>query len=77
MNSTFAVRSLTPPADPAASIAAVCRQMSSNSNVQWRLAEAMGVQRSCVNELCNGLRNATAAPALILARVFGHGRNSR
>ena len=35
------------------------------------LAEAMGVQRSQVNVLCNGRRNVTAATALILARVFG------
>ena len=35
------------------------------------LAEAMGVQRSQVNELCNDRRNVTAATALILARVFG------
>jgi addiction module HigA family antidote len=36
------------------------------------LAEAMGVQRKHVNELCNGRRNVTAATALILARVFGN-----
>ena len=35
------------------------------------IAEAMGVQRSQVNELCNDRRNVTAATALILARVFG------
>src|SRR6202171_5599253 len=40
---------------------------------QGGLAEAMGVQRKHVNELCNGRRNVTAATALILARVF---RNS-
>ena len=35
-------------------------------------AEAMGVQRKLVNELCNNRRNVTAATALILARVFGN-----
>jgi antitoxin HigA-1 len=39
---------------------------------QSALAEAMGVQRKHVNELCNGRRNVTAATALILARVFGN-----
>ena len=39
---------------------------------QGALAEAMGVQRSRVNELCNGRRNVTAPTALILARVFGN-----
>ncbi|WP_375552545.1 HigA family addiction module antitoxin [Rhodophyticola porphyridii] len=38
---------------------------------QAQLAEAMGVQRKHVNELCNDRRNITAATALILARVFG------
>jgi addiction module HigA family antidote len=37
---------------------------------QVMLAEAMGVQRKHVNELCNNRRNVTAATALILARVF-------
>lgn len=36
------------------------------------LAEAMGVQRKHVNELCNDRRNVTAATALILARVFSN-----
>src|ERR1700722_12142405 len=36
------------------------------------LAEAMGVQRKHVNELCNNRRIVTAATALILARVFGN-----
>jgi len=36
------------------------------------LAEAMGVQRKHVNELCKDRRNVTAATALILARVFGN-----
>ena len=40
---------------------------------QAALAEAMGVQRKHVNELCNNRRNVTAATALILARVFGNG----
>lgn len=39
---------------------------------QISLAEAMGVQRKHVNELCNDRRNVTAATALILARVFGN-----
>ena len=39
---------------------------------QAALAEAMGVQRKHVNELCNARRSVTAATALILARVFGN-----
>src|SRR5687768_10192512 len=39
---------------------------------QGALAEAMGVQRKHVNELCNSRSNVTAATALILARVFGN-----
>jgi len=39
---------------------------------QGALAQAMGVQRKHVNELCNDRRNVTAATALILARVFGN-----
>lgn len=39
---------------------------------QGELAEAMGVQRKHVNELCNNRRNVTAATALILSRVFGN-----
>lgn len=39
---------------------------------QNALAEAMGVQRKHVNELCNDRRKVTAATALILARVFGN-----
>src|SRR6201987_1932930 len=39
---------------------------------QGALAEAMGVQRKNVNELCHNRRNVTAATALILARVFGN-----
>jgi antitoxin HigA-1 len=39
---------------------------------QNALAEAMGVQRKHVNELCNNRRNITAPTALILARAFGN-----
>src|SRR5882672_10180502 len=39
---------------------------------QGALADAMGVQRKHVNELCNNRRNVTAPTALILARVFGN-----
>src|SRR5437588_12276501 len=39
---------------------------------QAALAEAMGVPRKHVNELCNNRRAVTAATALILARVFGN-----
>lgn len=39
---------------------------------QAALAEAMGVQRKHVNELCNERRAVTAATALILALVFGN-----
>lgn len=39
---------------------------------QGALAEAMGVQRKHVNELCKGRRAVTAPTALILARVFGN-----
>jgi antitoxin HigA-1 len=39
---------------------------------QAALAEAMGVQRKQVNQLCNNRRNVTASTALILARVFGN-----
>jgi antitoxin HigA-1 len=39
---------------------------------QGALADAMGVQRKHVNELCNGRRAVTAPTALILARVFGN-----
>jgi addiction module HigA family antidote len=39
---------------------------------QGALAEAMGVQRKHVNELCNDRRNVTASTVLILARVFGN-----
>ena len=39
---------------------------------QSALAEAMGLQRKHVNELCNDRRNLTVPTALILARVFGN-----
>lgn len=39
---------------------------------QSALAEAMGVPRKHVNELCKGRRAVTADTALILARVFGN-----
>ena len=39
---------------------------------QGALAEAMGLQRKHVNELCNNRRAVTAPTALILARVFGN-----
>jgi len=39
---------------------------------QAALAEAMGVQRKHVNELCNDRRTVTAPTAQILARVFGN-----
>jgi addiction module HigA family antidote len=39
---------------------------------QGKLAEAMGVPRKHVNELCYDRRSVTAPTALILARVFGN-----
>jgi len=42
------------------------------SLTQGALADAMGVQRKHVNELCNGRRGVTVSTALILARVFGN-----
>lgn len=39
---------------------------------QSALAEAMGVQRKLVNELCNDRRAVTADTALMLGRVFGN-----
>lgn len=39
---------------------------------QGTLAEAMGVPRKHVNELCTGRRVLTAPTALMLARVFGN-----
>lgn len=38
---------------------------------QGALADAMGVPRKHVNELCRGRRAVTADTALMLARVFG------
>ena len=42
------------------------------SLTQGGLAEAMGVPRKHVNELCNDRRAVTADTALMLARVFGN-----
>lgn len=39
---------------------------------QAALADAMGVQRKHVNQLCSARRTITASTALILARVFGN-----
>ena len=39
---------------------------------QGDLADAMGVPRKHVNELCNDRRAITADTALMLARVFGN-----
>ena len=39
---------------------------------QGALAEAMGLERKLVNELCNDRRAVTADTALMLARVFGN-----
>lgn len=39
---------------------------------QTALAQAMGVERRLVNELCNERRAVTVDTALILARVFGN-----
>ncbi len=39
---------------------------------QGVLAQAMGVPRKHVNELCNDRRSVTAPTALILVRVFGN-----
>lgn len=39
---------------------------------QGALAEAMGVPRKHVNELCTGRRAVTAPTALMLSRVFGN-----
>lgn len=46
--------------------------MQPMSLTQSALADAMGVPRKHVNELCNDRRSITAATALILARVFGN-----
>jgi addiction module HigA family antidote len=39
---------------------------------QGALAEAIGVERKLVNEICNGRRAVTADTALMLSRVFGN-----
>lgn len=39
---------------------------------QGALAEAAGIPRKHVNELCNDRRRITAATAMILAKVFGN-----
>jgi len=39
---------------------------------QGKLADAMGVPRKHVNELCTDRRTITADTALMLARVFGN-----
>ena len=39
---------------------------------QTALAQAMGVERRLVNELCNDRRAVTVDTALMLARVFGN-----
>ncbi len=46
--------------------------MAPMSLTQGALAEAMGVPRKHVNELCNNRRSVTAPTALILARVFSN-----
>ncbi|MGH6828220.1 MAG: HigA family addiction module antitoxin [Rhizomicrobium sp.] len=46
--------------------------MQMMGRTQATLAEAMGVQRKPVNELCNNRRTVTAATVLIRARVFGN-----
>src|ERR1700676_2313594 len=46
--------------------------MEPMSLTQGVLADAMGVPRKHVNELCNDRRAVTAPTALILARVFGN-----
>jgi addiction module HigA family antidote len=39
---------------------------------QGRLADAMGVPRKHVNQICNGRRAITTSTALSLAKVFGN-----
>jgi len=39
---------------------------------QGQLAQAMGVSRKTVNEVCTNRRTITADTALMLARVFGN-----
>lgn len=42
---------------------------------QGELADAMGVSRRTVNELCTGKRSITVDTALMLAKVFGNTPN--
>lgn len=42
---------------------------------QQALAEAMGVTRRTVNEICNNKRSITADTSLMLSRVFGNSPN--
>ncbi len=44
---------------------------------QWQLAEAMGVSRKTVNELCTNRRAVTADTALMLVTVFGNSADFR
>jgi addiction module HigA family antidote len=46
--------------------------MAPRGLTQGDLAQAMGVARKHVNELCNNRRAVTADTALMLARVFGN-----
>jgi len=46
--------------------------LTEESLTQSALAEAMGVERKLVNELCSDRRVVTANAALMLARVFGN-----
>lgn len=39
---------------------------------QGKLAEAMGVSRKTINELCNNRRSVTADTALMLSRALGN-----
>ena len=39
---------------------------------QGKLAQAMGVSRKTVNEICTGKRNITVDTALLLAKVFSN-----
>jgi addiction module HigA family antidote len=39
---------------------------------QAQLAEAMGISRRTINELCNNKRSITVDTALMLAKVFGN-----
>ena len=39
---------------------------------QGQLAEAMGVSRKTINELCTNRRTVTADTALMLAKAFGN-----